>query len=1380
MATFIIPSGAQHPYSTERLEETCHLVEKFLQEDRNQLDLSELLRIPAINQPSVSGLQDFHYPSLLETGLESLSEVGKIKRVPLPAELIEQFGRMQLNCQMGLFPEIERAWLSVDSDIFLWKYEDGGDLAYFDGLNETILCAAFVKPKPGIFQPYIKFLLCLATPIDIVLLGASFTGQNNGNMYEEMHLLPDPLFSIPTDNTYLTSIVGTDSGRIFMTGKDGCLYELAYQAEDGWFGRKCRKINHSTSSLSFLVPSFLNFSFSEDDPLVQITVDESRNILYTRSEKGTIQVYDLGVDGKGMSKVATMPLQNTVHAASNIARTIDRSHFKPIIQISALTNSESANIHLVAVTQTGVRLYFATSPFGSARSCPNLLTLVHVRLPPGFVTSSVPQRPNNVHMAYHKKGTLLLVSSQGENSDVLWTISNDSFPFQSHLMESQTIVPLDGKTWALCEVESKQAKVPKLCTQGDQFQIVPLDPPVVVSQHEEAPRKLVLLSAQGSHILHKMRPVDQLRQLLIDFQGPDSEEVKAFFRLHKIEQACATCLILACTRLAADQQVADWARMAFFLYGGEAQYNVGGGGGGALRDRHLMPSTFGPSGAGMYSSPNTSSLLHTPGMTPFPSQSSAVVTPGIHHYPQTSTPMPSLGQPGYTHMTPYVPDVTFSGKHNGICLYMARILRPIWDVMVTRDFPCQTPQGIVNYLTCNYHPDELEFILESMHELSDFVDFNSRFDSGPADTSIMGTSMIFTPHLVGAVDDQTRRKLQAEAQKMEKISLLHVQELLHYIEEVLGLLRVLLDHQFHTLTNSLTQEQQDQLRSMTFKTLVISGRELFNVLINCLISRYLDDNATIDTISSKLREVCPTLYSTDDATCSKANELLQSAKINQNQMERREQLKEALKLYKSVSKPLNLQEVCNQFASVHFYEGIVDLCLAMANKADPHQLALLFHKNDEHPDDMQGVQELMNRKECYKCITETLCHLMSASISHPQSPSIPQSPGPPPAPDPSRLSAADAEHYKNQVFKLALKSDDELFHVSLYEWLFGLNATDMLLEIQSPFLEPYLKRRAGYQVGDTATLDLLWKYYEKNQNFGAAARILSRLAERHSTEVDLQERIEYLSRAIMCAKSSTSHMSSAAEGEFLHELEDKMEVARLQVQVQRTLSKESVHRHDIQEALSRLDFDLMDISMLYEDFAVRFDLSECQLAIVHCAGVYDSALVENLWQNIVDKEMSATKGSVRATSISNKLAAVGKLYVKTEKYFPVAFLIRYLEQKSCQEKLDTNWVYLLMLDIGVPALKILEIYDRMLKSRDPYWQSVHQPLHLLNVIHSLLSHLNDYPAMIPPYERRHFYTLTLDFIAAYLVELQAISSTDQHVRLLMQKFRSLQMQMDPM
>lgn len=33
-------------------------------------------------------------------------------------------------------------------------------------------------------------------------------------------------------------------------------------------------------------------------------------------------------------------------------------------------------------------------------------------------------------------GTLLLVASQSEDSDLLWTVSNNSFPFQVQLMEA--------------------------------------------------------------------------------------------------------------------------------------------------------------------------------------------------------------------------------------------------------------------------------------------------------------------------------------------------------------------------------------------------------------------------------------------------------------------------------------------------------------------------------------------------------------------------------------------------------------------------------------------------------------------------------------------------------------------------------------------------------------------------------------------------------------------------------------------------------------------------------------------------------------------------------------------------------------------------------
>ena len=34
-----------------------------------------------------------------------------------------------------------------------------------------------------------------------------------------------------------------------MGGKDGSLYEFAYQSQEGWFGKKTRKLNHSSGAL---------------------------------------------------------------------------------------------------------------------------------------------------------------------------------------------------------------------------------------------------------------------------------------------------------------------------------------------------------------------------------------------------------------------------------------------------------------------------------------------------------------------------------------------------------------------------------------------------------------------------------------------------------------------------------------------------------------------------------------------------------------------------------------------------------------------------------------------------------------------------------------------------------------------------------------------------------------------------------------------------------------------------------------------------------------------------------------------------------------------------------------------------------------------------
>ena len=85
-----------------------------------------------------------------------------------------------------------------------------------------------------------------------------------------------------------------------------------------------------------------------------------------------------------------------------------------------------------------------------------------------------------------------------------------------------------------------------------------------------------------------------------------------------------------------------------------------------------------------------------------------------------------------------------------------------------------------------------------------------------------------------------------------------------------------------------------------------------------------------------------------------------------------------------------------------------------------------------------------------------------------------------------------------------------------------------------------------------------------------------------SSEVKLQLRLEYLSRAIMSAKSCNLRTAASGEGEFLHELEEKLEVARIQMQVYEALSRinTATPSRQIDQALAVLNSRLLDITMV--------------------------------------------------------------------------------------------------------------------------------------------------------------------------------------------------------
>jgi hypothetical protein len=112
----------------------------------------------------------------------------------------------------------------------------------------------------------------------------------------------------------MIKIIGSQSGRIFMIGNDSNTYEIDYTCiESVWnsiFGiendkqiHKCQKINHTKSYLKLnnLFPYFLRILRDKSDNLMDIFIDDIRNILYTISLKGILSVYFLGIYNKDIN-----------------------------------------------------------------------------------------------------------------------------------------------------------------------------------------------------------------------------------------------------------------------------------------------------------------------------------------------------------------------------------------------------------------------------------------------------------------------------------------------------------------------------------------------------------------------------------------------------------------------------------------------------------------------------------------------------------------------------------------------------------------------------------------------------------------------------------------------------------------------------------------------------------------------------------------------------------------------------------------------------------------------------------------------------------------------------------------------------------------------
>ena len=1350
--------------------------------DNEFLDLKQSLGLTSHSNPSMSGDKEIDYLTITgasnvtfsyqptEQEQDNLKQLLLLKQNPIPVEILSEFSHMQASYVSGLLVEISRAWVAIDNTLYIWNYNDGSDATFYDGLADSIVAVSIVRPKEKtINKMAFEYLLVVCTVSDIVLLGLNLNKVasleiNYGENKDELVLHNDALFRISTDDCIFSCIQGTPNGRIFLGSKDSSFCEIDYRCNRGWFNQKrIWKINHSRSSMAFtipLVPQFL--SMTEDEPIKQLEFDETRNILYTCNEKGSVRVFDLGLNCDEMNRTATMSASTIYNNATSIARTVDRSNFKDITHMCVIKRSESQYLNFYLVTSTGIRLYFTTKAFNySPNARPYMLALVHVRLPPGFASVSV-ARPVNAQKAIHVDGSVLICCPDNRDKEVLWCISKDSSNNQVPLQESFSCVDLDQVTWNLSETKVAVAQ-----SENDMTNTL-LGSSVrncFVDQYHRPREQFVLLNGTSTLIIEKLRPVDQLRELLAENRVHDNEKLLHFFNSHKRQEACAMALLLATDSSTRFVHVADWALRAVILYGEEA---------------HFISATA------------SSSTILSPemsiGVQDVSMNTRFSVAPLMRHSPRGKS---SLGT--FTH----------SHKFVGCLIFVSRIVRSFWEFSILKDE--FSPGSKVSKVVFRWHGNEINAVLAKIKSFNQIV--SKIFDP-------MLTQSAFSLESKSHLGMQADNTTTAEALRREFEAVNHLRMISTKIQELLAFLFIMADYYVNDVISNLNCALKQQMKELKFRDYIESDKsEMTSLFCVALFNKLICENVKIDTLCVKLREECPTIFSADDAICAQANDLLQAALRASNPDSQDSYLQESLVLFKKVAPLVDLNQVCAYYQQVNFCEGVIDLCICAAAKVDPMNLAVKFCCNLKPADDKIGRELFSGRQKCYQCVLNLIHYYFtiaenggtdlhrSVSVLTQSSSIAANASNSGGATLVKDLTGHEARILFDYIIHECLSKDDQLLHFAVYQWLLEFELHDKILQNANSSLEQVLTSqvRTNSDKELFVAFELLWKYYEKNGLYEQAACILRTLAERPSCAVSLSQRVNFLGRALVTAKSCASGVIGH-QAQIIKELEDKLEVGEVQLKVKNAISKlTTIAPEEREQVLSVLDSELFNLTQLYSDFACTYNLSECKLAIVAVAGHSDPKVVEFVWTELIDaifKEAVALAGSVSSQSpsrsnssstfelISSRFSQAALQYADNQQFFPLPVIINHLEKRSCELQLGYKWIFRMFNEMGFSADTLLKTYIDLWRQKEKIWNILGYPLHLLNVADQLIQFfLQSFLASGDHKNEKkttttrgagggvYFFQLASDFMESEILSLMSLSAREEKYKTLIESFR---------
>ncbi|KAK4174867.1 putative nucleoporin [Triangularia setosa] len=1170
----------------------------------------------------------------------------------IPDQIFEFLNGGEVFTKLGLFPELGYAWASIDSSLFLWDYtHPTPELIGYEELTHTITAVALVAPKPGVFVKTITHILVISTTTDVILVGLAAETNASGGKKVTLYQTKMAVHRGGNDISY---IVGTANGRIFVGGEtDTDIYEIIYQQEERWFSSRCSKVNHTQVGWSSVVPlTNLPFGPRPHEHLVGLYVDDTRNLVYSLSDRSTIRTYHMeGPEKltKVIEKDKTSILRDFAHLAAPSPLFTDKT---TIVSLSPISATETSKLHLMALTDTGCRLLLsATSAAsytiggGPSTLPPQSMQLQFIKFPPKEAFQRTrDQRLQPIETVLDKTSGLLQTSAMGvrfppgyffdivRQSGAVKDLLFISTPDTGRIKLTQPTSALkyfEQGTWIDLGAGNRTIEIGST-TKPFSANGQPLGfGNELAVQFDHAPGEFAILTNTGVHIIRRRRVVDMLATALrsVIGQGDDrlEHEVRHFLAQYGRVETCSAALAVACGQgseswtgigRSSDSSLANLARLVFVEYGGQARV--------AEADGRMAPQD----------------------------------------------------------------SVRLSSRHDALALYFTRLVRTLWKTKVI------TISKAGNTVTSTVPTKKLVQVQEQVDRLENFLESNKG--------TIQGLS--------GPPGTLTNRNEEIAAQK-EHQAFHGMRQLMKSVAEGISFVTMLFEERVADIYARLEPADQEKLQKLTYENLFSQtpGKELAKVLVKAIVNRNIANGANVDTVADALRRRCGSFCSPDDVVIFKAQEQLQRASEQVNNVSTaRMLLGESLKLFQEVAGSLsaiNLEKAVDQYVELKYYAGAIQLCLVVAREKDRGNTALTWVMDNRPAGDSREALYTA-RKNCYLLVQRVLDKLETYLSTEPETID-------------GRQTVAATK--RKEAYDVVNNSDDQVFHIDLYDWYISKNWIDRLLAIDSPHVEAYLQQLSeqNYQHAE-----LLCRWYTHRNYFFQAAQVQANLAK-SDMKVGIKDRIRLLGLAKANASVNTAGVSRQQQQMLNHEVAELLEMAHIQDDLLQRLKADgridSARKMEVDDHLNGPILSVNELYNTYTDQAGYFDLC---LLIYHIADFQNHRVIEETWNNLIHQVHNETEvktdlwnnrnGQVppelqdripeveppkpyecvsQSVQLIAHRASLDSMVFPVDKLIPMicAYAIEYNQDRSIGA--DSDWPVLLFMQLGVPRALVVQVLE---------------------------------------------------------------------------------------